>query len=531
MKNQDGGSRARVPGPAEQAAGCRPLSAKDARWRRDQHARQRSSVRGERQRRLARRGLRRRLTRRGLATIGMLLSSVLAAMIWAVEPLESALREQTSPAEQPTQLAMLPPVGAAAPRVEPREVVPRPRVEPPNRVPDEVLERLPISRSALELEETRPAGTRSSGRLIEAIDRRYPAGPLQIEYTLDAELTRHVFRVLRRGRVSLGNVVVMEPISGRVLAYAATDPQRFPPTRHYPAASLVKVITAAAALGQSPRLARLPCRYSGSPYRLTPSRVDPPANGRTVSLRRALATSNNQCLAQLAVHALGAAPLMDAIARFGWLDSPGPGHAAGSAEAGQEPYDLGRLGSGLSGTRITPLHAVQLAAMLAHGELVAPRWVERVVDPQGRELALPASPAPRRVLGPELTDELRGMLVDTTRLGTARRAFRKRGGAPLLGSVAVAGKTGSLSGRSPDGRYEWFIGVAPADSPRVAVATVLVQNDLWWRNASQIAAEVLRGVFCNDGDCRAENAGRYIQVPAAAAALTRAKSLPVAVLH
>ena len=68
------------------------------------------------------------------------------------------------------------------------------------------------------------------------------------------------------------------------------------------------------------------------------------------------------------------------------------------------------------------------------------------------------------------------MLVETTRSGTARRAFRKRNGQPLLGGVSVAGKTGSLSGKDPDGRYEWFIGVAPADAPRVAVAAVVVQR-------------------------------------------------------
>ena len=34
-----------------------------------------------------------------------------------------------------------------------------------------------------------------------------------------------------------------------------------------------------------------------------------------------------------------------------------------------------------------------------------------------------------------------------------------------LGDVRVAGKTGNLSGKDPKGRYEWFMGVAPAESP------------------------------------------------------------------
>jgi hypothetical protein len=30
---------------------------------------------------------------------------------------------------------------------------------------------------------------------------------------------------------------------------------------------------------------------------------------------------------------------------------------------------------------------------------------------------------------------------------------------------------------------------------------VVVNGALWWRNASQIAAEVLRRIFCSDGSC------------------------------
>jgi cell division protein FtsI/penicillin-binding protein 2 len=205
--------------------------------------------------------------------------------------------------------------------------------------------------------------------------------------------------------------------------------------------------------------------------------------------------------------------MMDAISRFGWLDPPALAHEAGSADPGHDRLDFGKLGCGLAGCRITPLHAAQLASVLARGELVAPRWIERVVDADGRELPLADTAASRQVVSPALAAELRDMLVDTTTSGTARRAFRKRNGARLLGPVEVAGKTGSLSGKSPDGRYEWFIGAAPADEPRIAVAVLLVQGDLWWRNASQIAAEILRVVFCSEGPCREEGVARWIHVP------------------
>ena len=164
----------------------------------------------------------------------------------------------------------------------------------------------------------------------------------------------------------------------------------------------------------------------------------------------------------------------------------------------------------LDGCRITPLHAVQLASVLAHGELVSPHWIDRVVDANDRELELPTAASPRRVLAPERADELREMLIETTTQGTARRAFRQRNGRPLLGPIRVAGKTGTLSGDDPKGRYEWFIGVAPAEAPRIAIAVLVVQERVWRRNASQIASDVLRRVFCVGGRCELENAGRYL---------------------
>jgi hypothetical protein len=95
----------------------------------------------------------------------------------------------------------------------------------------------------------------------------------------------------------------------------------------------------------------------------------------------------------------------------------------------------------------------------------------------------------------------------------------------------VAGKTGSLSGKQPDGRYEWFIGVAPADAPRVAIASLVVQDELWWRTSSQIAADVLYGVFCVHGKCDAQNVDRFIQVPEAAASLAHVVEEPDAQLN
>ena len=81
----------------------------------------------------------------------------------------------------------------------------------------------------------------------------------------------------------------------------------------------------------------------------------------------------------------------------------------------------------------------------------------------------------------------------------------------------MAGKTGSLSGEDPEGRYEWFMGVAPANEPRLAVATLVVQGDLYWRTASQISADVLWRAFCPDKRCSAASADRWLRPRSATA--------------
>jgi peptidoglycan glycosyltransferase len=326
---------------------------------------------------------------------------------------------------------------------------------------------------------------------------------VRLRYSLDPELTRAIWRIVEQGHVERAHIVVMDLDTGALAAYVSTDPATFPPDRAYPAASLVKVVTAAAALDAAPSLASGVCRFAGSPYVLTPKRVDPPKRGTEVTLQRALATSNNQCFAQWAVHRVGARGMLDAIDRFGLLSPPAPDHPPGDVEdPGDSAYKLGELGSGLDGLMITPLHAAQLAGTLAHGRLLEPRWIDSAFDANGEALAVASAPRERVVLSEALARQLRELLRETTERGTARRAFRPRG-RPLLPGIAVAGKTGSLNGTNPPGRYEWFAGIAPADDPRLAVAAVTVQGQRWRMSGAQLAAQVFHAAFCPTGRCSA----------------------------
>jgi TonB family protein len=126
-----------------------------------------------------------------------------------------------------------------------------------------------------------------------------------------------------------------------------------------------------------------------------------------------------------------------------------------------------------------------------------------VRDDLGSLLEVPGRRPPRPVWQPQVADKLRELMVEVTERGTARSAFRDRRGRPLLGSIRVAGKTGSLSGTNPVGHYHWFIGVAPAEAPRIAVAALLVNEPPRRSSASAVAAATLREVFCEGESCEA----------------------------
>ena len=59
----------------------------------------------------------------------------------------------------------------------------------------------------------------------------------------------------------------------------------------------------------------------------------------------------------------------------------------------------------------------------------------------------------------------------------------------------VAGKTGSLSGWTPGVHFEWFAGVAPVGSPRLALAALVVNDGRWKIKGSYVGKEAFNAYF------------------------------------
>jgi peptidoglycan glycosyltransferase len=331
--------------------------------------------------------------------------------------------------------------------------------------------------------------------------------------TLDPELERAAQRLMAAHHLPEAAMVLVDVATGKVLAYASHlehgDPRDLCAEASAPSASVFKIVTGAALVenaGLSPETRQC---YSGGEQKILPSDLeDDPARDRwCTTLAGAMGHSTNAVFARLALHDLKRAALDAMAARFGYgepvpFDVP---VGASTLTLPSDPLGYARTAAGFWNSTLSPLQAAWLSATVARGG-EAPRLsiVSEVVGENGAVLYTAPQPATvRRVIQRETAQALTKMMEVTVAEGTSRRAFRDARGTSFLPGIAVAGKTGTLTGQ--DQRfYTWFTGFAPsrplsqedgANVPQVAVAVLVVNKPEWHVKANVLARELLREYF------------------------------------
>ena len=145
---------------------------------------------------------------------------------------------------------------------------------------------------------------------------------------------------------------------------------------------------------------------------------------------------------------------------------PGRPYAPGSPNE-----DIGRIGIGQGGLEVTPLQMAIVAAAVANGgKLMVPRLADRVVDPDGRTVETIKPSVYSQVMKPSTAQAVTQMMTKVVEEGTGTPA--------QLGGISVAGKTGtaSIGTLNSNLTQPWFIGFAPVDHPKVAVAVTVEQT-------------------------------------------------------
>jgi penicillin-binding protein A len=115
---------------------------------------------------------------------------------------------------------------------------------------------------------------------------------------------------------------------------------------------------------------------------------------------------------------------------------------------------------------VTPLLMGLSAATIANeGRMPQPYLVQEVLSPDGTVLQRTEPRVLRTVMSTETARAMGRLMVASVTDGYARPA--------QIPGVSVGGKTGSAETGPGERTHSWFIGYAPADNPRVAVAVIM----------------------------------------------------------
>jgi membrane peptidoglycan carboxypeptidase len=300
-------------------------------------------------------------------------------------------------------------------------------------------------------------------------------------YTLDPELQDFVSSVVKNAAANHVAVVAMNPRTGAILAIAGKSPTVPDIEYHagFPAASLFKVVTAAAAVEQAGIDTNSLIAFRGGTYTLNEwnYRPNPRADRRMMSVGEAMGRSCNPVFGHIGLKYLNGSVLSRYANKFGFnqsLDFPAPLPPSSASIPHEDPFELSRTSAGFGQVKISPVHAAALVAGIANdGLLPRPQLIERIADADGRTIEQPRTEILQRIVEPGTAQSLLEMMRNTTTIGTSRREFM-RGSRPTLGNIEVAAKTGTLSGSDPVGLNNWFIAAAPIANPELAVAVITV---------------------------------------------------------
>lgn len=346
-----------------------------------------------------------------------------------------------------------------------------------------------------------------------AVDPRQASGG-DVALTLDAALQAEAEHALAEGvaaaKAKGGVLVSLDPRTGDILAlaeYPPFDPNAFR-TTPYPATrsrtfldavepgSTLKPFVVAAALEKGVLRPgdRIDCE--GGAWRVPGKTLRDFHPHGVLDVTGVIQVSSNIGAAKIG-YAVGAEFHHDVLRRLGFGAPTGtgfPDESAGLLRGWRawRPVDHATISFG-QGISVTPLQLASAFAALAHdGVWRRPRLVAARRAPGAEWEPVPADPG-RRAVRPDVARTVVRMMESVVgEEGTGRRA--------ALRGVRVAGKTGTAQKIDPEtGAYSqrsylgWFVGVAPAEDPKLAMA-VMIDEPQGVRVGGYVAAPIFARV-------------------------------------
>ncbi len=330
-----------------------------------------------------------------------------------------------------------------------------------------------------------------------------------VDYTFDRSVHDNMAKVYLRYQPDYACFVALDAETGAILnltSFVKSDEQwdNLVMRADYPAASVFKMITAAAGIDSGKLNAGSVIPFNGKSTSLYKKQVLRHKNNkwtRKPTLKESFAKSINPVFAQIGVFKLGKQSLMDYAMRFGFEKPMLTDFQLAQSSIDLDFDDQWQIAEAASGytkdIKLSPIHAAQLAAIVANdGKMVTPYMVESITDPKGRKLYAKSDKLDsRQVISPESATAMRAMMQETARIGSARKSFSGINRYKVYKGMEIGGKTGSLTGYSPRGRHDWFVGYAQKDGRKVAYASLIINKEKWYVRSAYVARQFIYHYF------------------------------------
>lgn len=138
---------------------------------------------------------------------------------------------------------------------------------------------------------------------------------------------------------------------------------------------------------------------------------------------------------------------------------------------------------GQGAVEVTPLHQVMMAAAIANdGVMMKPYLVDSVTDAHGNLVKQYKPQEYKMPMNANEAEKLTEWMTACVTEGTGSNAASD--------NYQVAGKTGTAEWNTSKEAHSWFVGFAPAESPKIAVSVIVEEGGAGSGKAALIAGEI-----------------------------------------
>lgn len=328
----------------------------------------------------------------------------------------------------------------------------------------------------------------------------------RMRYSLDLVLQKKMEKLFHSYRPDFGAFVALDATTGAVLSIVSYTRDETLGNLNlkatFPAASVFKIVTSAAVLEQANLQPNSLIAFNGGYHTLYRKNVTGNQVNRwtrRITLKEAFAKSVNTVFGKLGIFALKPGQLEAYAERFQFnrnIASDLPVQPGTFVLDQENQWAIAEAASGFNRVALmSPVQGALIAASIINdGVMMEPFLIESVLG-EGERPLYHVTPQPlSEVLSKDATVKMRELMRETVRTGTSRGAFRtlyRR----RSDELEVGGKTGSLTGLYPKGKYDWFVGYATKGGRKIALAALTINEETWKVKSSVIARTFIEGYF------------------------------------